>query len=384
MLEAGRFQKRGETGRVMTAEPALADQGGRETYLRLTAITKKFGDFTALRDISLEVFANEFVLFLGPSGCGKTTLLRIIAGLDVQTAGLIEQSGREISSLPPAERDYGIVFQSYALFPNLTVFKNVAYGLESERVKKGDVARRVEELLDLVGIETERNKYPAQLSGGQQQRVAVARAIATSPGLLLLDEPLSALDARVRVHLRHELKRLQQRLGITTIMVTHDQGEALTMADRIVVMNHGVIEQIGTPKDIYEHPATPFVADFIGAMNLLPARVVAENRVKLGDLELTCDIDGIGNGEAVTVAIRAEDILVGDSEGKERNSFVAQIDELNYVGSFYRVILSADAIGEVRLTADFPINAVRDLQLSVGASLQVALLDKFVRVFVRT
>jgi iron(III) transport system ATP-binding protein len=200
----------------------------------------------------------------------------------------------------------------------------------------------------------------------------------------LLDEPLSALDARVRVHLRHELKRLQQRLGITTIMVTHDQGEALTMADRIVVMNHGVIEQIGTPKDIYEHPATPFVADFIGAMNLLPARVVAENRVKLGDLELTCDIDGIGNGEAVTVAIRAEDILVGDSEGKERNSFVAQIDELNYVGSFYRVILSADAIGEVRLTADFPINAVRDLQLSVGASLQVALLDKFVRVFVRT
>jgi iron(III) transport system ATP-binding protein len=174
MLEAGRFQKRGETGRVMTAEPALADQGGRETYLRLTAITKKFGDFTALRDISLEVFANEFVLFLGPSGCGKTTLLRIIAGLDVQTAGLIEQSGREISSLPPAERDYGIVFQSYALFPNLTVFKNVAYGLESERVKKGDVARRVEELLDLVGIETERNKYPAQLSGGQQQRVAVA------------------------------------------------------------------------------------------------------------------------------------------------------------------------------------------------------------------
>ena len=240
----------------MTAEPALADQGGRETYLRLTAITKKFGDFTALRDISLEVFAGEFVFFLGPSGCGKTTLLRIIAGLDVQTAGLIEQSGREISSLPPAERDYGIVFQSYALFPNLTVFKNVAYGLESERANKGDVARRVEELLDLVGIGTERNKYPAQLSGGQQQRVAVARAIATSPGLLLLDEPLSALDARVRDHLRHELKQLQQRLGITTIMVTHDQGEALTMADRIVVMNHGIIEQIGTPKDIYEHPAT--------------------------------------------------------------------------------------------------------------------------------
>ncbi len=368
----------------MTAEPTLPDQGGRETYLRLTTITKKFGDFTALHDISLEVFAGEFILFLGPSGCGKTTLLRIIAGLDVQTAGLIEQSGREISSLPPAERDYGIVFQSYALFPNLTVFKNVAYGLESEGAKKGDVARRVEELLDLVGIGTERNKYPAQLSGGQQQRVAVARAIATSPGLLLLDEPLSALDARVRDHLRHELKQLQQRLGITTIMVTHDQGEALTMADRIVVMNHGIIEQIGTPKDIYEHPATPFVADFIGAMNLLPARVVAENRVKLGDLELTCDVDGIGNGEAVTVAIRAEDVLVGDSEGKERNSFVAQIDELNYVGSYYRVILSADAIGEVRLTADFPINAVRDLQLFVGASLQIALLDKFVRVFVRT
>lgn len=368
---------------MVTVESALPAQGGQDSYLRLKSITKKFGDFTALQDISLEVYQGEFILFLGPSGCGKTSLIRIIAGLETQTGGLIEQSGREISALPPAQRDFGIVYQSYALFPNLTVFKNVAYGLESDRMKKGDIARRVAELLDLVGLPGERNKYPAQLSGGQQQRVAVARAIATSPGLLLLDEPLSALDARVRVHLRHELKRLQRSLGITTIMVTHDQGEALTMADRIVVMNHGVIEQIGTPKDIYQNPTTPFVADFVGTMNFLPAVVVGENRVKLGTLELTCDVDGVGDGEAVTVAVRAEDIMVGDVEGMDGISFVARIDELDFVGSYYRASLTADAIGKVQLTADFPINAVRDLRLSVGASLSVALLDKYVRVFAR-
>ncbi len=216
-------------------------------YLKIENVTKKFGDFKALDDVSMEVFEGEFVCFLGPSGCGKTTLLRAIAGLDIQTFGRIEQAGRDISALPPSERDFGIVFQSYALFPNLTVVRNVAYGLENRKLPRAKIKARVGELLKLVGLSGQDNKYPAQLSGGEQQRVALARALATSPGLLLLDEPLSALDARVRVRLRHEIKALQHDLGVTTIMVTHDQEEALTMADRIVVMNQGKIEQIGTP-----------------------------------------------------------------------------------------------------------------------------------------
>ncbi|HHI82784.1 MAG TPA: ATP-binding cassette domain-containing protein, partial [Rhizobiales bacterium] len=219
-----------------------------------------FGSFTALKDISLDVDEGEFVCFLGPSGCGKTTFLRAIAGLDIQTAGTIEQAGIDISALPPAKRDFGIVFQSYALFPNLTVEKNIAYGLENSGRPRSAVKARVEELLELVGLPEQAKKYPTQLSGGQQQRIALARAIATSPGLLLLDEPLSALDAKVRTHLRHEIKDLQDKLGITTIMVTHDQEEALTMADRIVVMDHGVIEQSGSPQDIYSRPASLFVA----------------------------------------------------------------------------------------------------------------------------
>ena len=198
-------------------------QGKGAPYLRISALTKMFGPFTALKDISLQIYEGEFVCFLGPSGCGKTTLLRAIAGLDIQTTGKIQQAGQDISALPPSERDFGIVFQSYALFPNMSVNKNIAYGLENRKTSKKDIRRRVEELLELVGLPEQGDKYPAQLSGGQQQRIALARAIAVSPGLLLLDEPLSALDAKVRVHLRHEVKDLQRRLGITTVMVTHDQ-----------------------------------------------------------------------------------------------------------------------------------------------------------------
>ena len=228
--------------------------------------------------------AGEFVCFLGPSGCGKTTLLRSIAGLDPQTSGTIEQGGRDVSNLPPAARDFGIVFQSYALFPNLTVAANVGYGLTSRRQPRAQTAARVAELLALVGLADQGAKYPGQLSGGQQQRVALARALAISPGLLLLDEPLSALDARVRVRLRQEIKELQRRVGVTTIMVTHDQEEALTMADRIVVMNHGRIEQIGSPSEIYRNPATAFVADFIGAMTFIPGEALDPTHVQIGSL----------------------------------------------------------------------------------------------------
>ena len=353
----------------------------RERYLYLERITRRFGRFTALQGVSLEVSKGEFVVVLGPSGCGKTTLLRIIAGLERQTSGLIWQSGREISALPPSHRDYGIVFQSYALFPNLTVYRNIAYGLESQRLRKADIARRVGELLELVGLEEARDKFPAQLSGGQQQRVAVARAIATSPGLLLLDEPLSALDARVRVHLRRELKELQRRLGITTIMVTHDQGEALTLADRIVVMNDGVIEQIGPPLEIYQVPGTAFVADFVGTMNFLAASVVAPNRVRLGRLELTCHVDSARVGQPVTIAVRAEDIRVRDIGGSATNAFAAHVDALEFLGSYCRASLSSEALAGVRLTADFPMEAVRDLGIREGDTRPVALPSALIRVF---
>src|SRR6185369_6074107 len=242
----------------------LSESDSAATALTIRGIHKRFDRFGALQQIDLTVRQGEMLCLLGPSGCGKTTLLRIIAGLETQSGGTIVQNGRDISQLPPVKRDYGIVFQSYALFPNLTIAENVAYGLVNRRKPRAEVKARVEELLTMVGLPTSGDKYPGQLSGGQQQRIALARALATSPRLLLLDEPLSALDALERIRLRGEIRRLQQQLGVTTIMVTHDQEEALSMADRIVVMNHGVIEQIGTPHEVYERPATPFVADFVG------------------------------------------------------------------------------------------------------------------------
>ena len=207
------------------SEQQAVNSENAKPYLQIDRLTKKFGDFFALDNVSLDVFEGEFIFFLGPSGCGKTTFLRAIAGLDIQTSGTVRQAGKDISALPPSERDFGIVFQSYALFPNLSSEKNIAFGLENQKFGKADIARRVSELLEMVGLPDQGKKYPAQLSGGQQQRIALARALATSPGLLLLDEPLSALDAKVRTHLRHEMKALQRRLGVTTVMVTHDQEE---------------------------------------------------------------------------------------------------------------------------------------------------------------
>lgn len=345
-----------------------------EPYLKIGNLTKRFGDFTALSDITLEVFEGEFVCFLGPSGCGKTTLLRAIAGLDIQTYGTVEQAGRDVSSLPPAERDFGIVFQSYALFPNLTIEKNIAYGLENHKQPANKIRDRVTELLQLVGMPEQGKKYPAQLSGGQQQRVALARAIAISPGLLLLDEPLSALDAKVRVKLRHEIKELQRKLGITTIMVTHDQEEALTMADRIVVINNGLIEQVGTPEQIYREPATRFVADFIGSMNFLPATKVSENRVRIGQSEFSCSdaagSDEIKSDQPVHAAIRPEDIFVGDASS---NYIDVTVDSIEFLGSFVRADLSSPQLDGLILLADFSANLVRSESLSAGSQIRISL-----------
>ncbi|MDJ0955662.1 MAG: putative 2-aminoethylphosphonate ABC transporter ATP-binding protein [Arenicellales bacterium] len=353
----------------------------QQPYLRITDLTKKFGAFTALDKISLEIFDGEFVCFLGPSGCGKTTLLRAIAGLDIQTYGRIEQGGQDISALPPTERDFGIVFQSYALFPNMTVSKNIAYGLENRNAGKKEIAQRVEELLELVGLPEQAQKYPAQLSGGQQQRIALARALATSPGLLLLDEPLSALDAKVRVHLRHEIRSLQERLDVTTVMVTHDQEEALTMADRIVIMNDGIIEQVGTPLEVYREPETVFVADFIGTMNFISGTIDGVQTVAVGGQSLRCNTDGLASGSQVTVAVRPEDIVVHEVEGEHENIFNVVVAEVEFLGSFVRADLVADQFGDNRMRADFSINLIRRLNIEEGANISVLIPAERIRVY---
>ena len=370
-----------EESRVGAADP-------RRPYLRIRDLTKRFGTFTALKDISLDVQEGEFVCFLGPSGCGKTTLLRAIAGLDVQTTGTIEQAGRDISSLPPAQRDFGIVFQSYALFPNLTVDRNIAYGLENKGLARPDITVRVAELLKLVGMPEQGVKYPAQLSGGQQQRVALARALATSPGLLLLDEPLSALDAKVRVHLRHEVRTLQERLGVTTIMVTHDQEEALTMADRIVVMNQGVIEQIGTPDEVYRDPRTLFVADFIGEMNRLAAVVTDSTHVDVSGAVLTCAEHGLAPGTPAVVALRPEDIVphvTARTDGKPlaSNMIEATLGELEFLGASWRAYLESAWLPGQRMVGAFSANAVRRLSLAEGMRLTLEFPSARMKVFPR-
>src|SRR5690242_4787108 len=318
-------------------------------FLELRDIRKEFGDFAALKGVSLGVKQGELVCFLGPSGCGKTTLLRIVAGLEVQSAGTIVQAGRDISRLPPMERDYGIVFQSYALFPNLDVASNVAYGLVNRRTPRAQREERVRELLALVGMPDAGPKFPGQLSGGQQQRVALARALATSPGLLLLDEPLSALDARVRVRLRQEIRALQRRVGITTIMVTHDQEEALAMADRIVVMNHGVIEQVGTPTEIYRDPTSPFVADFVGKINVLAGRLRPGRHLDIGDSRFACEHDTDAERE-VKVYLRPEDVLARPIAPGDSNVFSGAIEKIEFLGSYCLVRVTSPEIGQQPVT----------------------------------
>ena len=360
-------------------------------YLQIENLWKAFGDFIALQDVTLDINEGEFVCFLGPSGCGKTTLLRAIAGLDLQSRGRIIQEGRDVSVLPPAERDFGIVFQSYALFPNLTIRKNIAFGLENAGRGKAEVTQRVDELLQLVGLPEQGDKYPAQLSGGQQQRIALARAIATSPGLLLLDEPLSALDAKVRVRLRREIKTLQRELGVTTIMVTHDQEEALAMADRIVVINEGAIEQTGTPTEVYSDPLTLFVADFIGEMNQFPATVVGPTQLQIGGAVFASRTHEFSMDTAVVAAIRPDNIVPHSGDFAEHNGesnfHRVTLEDMEFLGSFWRCRLNNSSFARSGLTdggldqgpesgglvADFSANAVRRLNLNPGQEMVVQL-----------
>ncbi|OLU22219.1 sulfate ABC transporter ATP-binding protein [Pseudomonas sp. PA15(2017)] len=340
--------------------------------LQIRGIHKGFGTFKALDGVSLDVEAGELVCLLGPSGCGKTTLLRCIAGLERQEQGSLHFAGRDVSTLPPQTRDYGILFQSYALFPNLTVTQNVAYGLSGRG--RDEVRRRVDEMLELVGLSGSGHKYPAQLSGGQQQRVALARALAPSPSLLLLDEPMSALDAQVREHLCGELRSLQRQLGITTLMVTHNQEEAMLMADRIAVMNQGRIEQYATPQAIYNAPATPFVAQFVGQGNWLPfERDGAHARVGQLSIRLADTAQGVGG----RLFCRPEAILVNPTLEQD-NLFAAQLHELTFLGNRCRVSFELDALPGHALLAEIAPEALPHLH---GKQIRVALPPRSLQVF---
>ncbi|MGK7914153.1 MAG: putative 2-aminoethylphosphonate ABC transporter ATP-binding protein [Prochloraceae cyanobacterium] len=328
---------------------------------------------------------NLSVCLLGPSGCGKTTLLRVIAGLEQQSSGRVIQDGKDVSRLSASKQDFGIVFQSYALFPNLTATQNIAYGLQNAKVSKAKLKARVAELLELVGLQELGNKYPAQMSGGQQQRVALARALALSPGLLLLDEPLSALDAQVRVKLRSEITQLQKRLGITTIMVTHDQTEALAMADRIVVMDRGYIAQVGTPNSVYQHPNTPFVANFIGVMNFLQGIVTSAEQVCCGNITLNTPKNYSSPETAVKIAIRPEDlnlIAVQEEESSSlSNILTAEIEDIEYLGSVYRLSLRPDGNAREVLLLDISAYEARDLDLSINTQIKIQLPPELIQVF---
>jgi iron(III) transport system ATP-binding protein len=353
--------------------------------LRLEGIHKAFGSFIALQDVDLAIDSGELVCFVGPSGCGKTTLLRIIAGLETQTRGRVIQNGKDISSAPPSARDYGIVFQSYALFPNLTIYDNVAYGLVNRRRARNEIQARVHELLKLVGLPDAGPKYPSQLSGGQQQRIALARALATAPALLLLDEPLSALDAKERERLRGEIRQLQRRVGVTTIMVTHDQEEALSMSDRVVVMNSGHIEQVGTPLEVYEKPATPFVADFLGKVNVLQATCVGSGRYRVGRVELATRANGIAAGSAVRLYLRPEDRVLADSGPIDQlpNALRGRVEHVDFLGTYCLAAMDVDGFDGQRMLVYFSLNQALEMGVREGASIPFALRGERVRVFAR-
>jgi len=311
----------------------------------LDGIRKVYGDVAAVETFSLDMHQGEIVSLLGPSGCGKTTTLRMLAGFVQPTEGTIRIAGTDVTRTPPYRRDTGMVFQSYGLFPHMTVAQNIAYGLDNRKVEKNAKRERVDEMLSLVELGVLRNRYPKELSGGQQQRVALARALAVRPAVLLLDEPFGALDARLRLRLRDEMHALIKSVNITTLFVTHDQEEALAMADRIVVMSHGIVEQIGTPLEIYDTPKSRFVAEFIGACNILPGTVNAEGRLVIDpDVSLPCQaVPGDYN-----VAIRPEAIkMVTSGNGPE--TYRANVLSSTYLGHAYRTIIQ---IGSLELLMD--------------------------------
>ena len=312
-------------------------------FLEIRNVSKAFGENWAVSDFNLQVEKGELISFLGPSGCGKTTTLRIVAGFEQPSSGSIIVDGEDITFKAPNQRKIGMVFQSYALFPNMTVAGNIGFGLKVNKWAKEDIDKRVAELLELIHMPELGPRYPYQLSGGQQQRVALARALALEPALLLLDEPLSALDAKIRVSLRAEIRDIQQNLGITAIYVTHDQEEALSLSDRVVVMNVGRMDQVGPPFEIYNFPKTEFVAQFVGTLNAVQVEVVnPENQTLLLDgqqIQAQSGIEGMRAGEKVMIAIRPERFSFV-SEGKKANVLDGTIENITFLGSIVRILVN--------------------------------------------
>jgi spermidine/putrescine transport system ATP-binding protein len=344
---------------------ATSDENGGEPSVSLRSVTKRFGDLTAVRSIDLDIAEGEFFTMLGPSGCGKTTTLRMIAGFEEPNGGRILIDGEDVARLPAHRRPTNTVFQSYALFPHLSVSDNVAYGLKRKHVNKGELKRRVHAELERVGLEAEAHRKPNQLSGGQQQRVALARAVVNLPKVLLLDEPLGALDLKLRKGLQIELKRIQREVGITFVYVTHDQEEALTMSDRIAVMNEGVIEQVGEPEQVYERPATTFVAGFIGVSNLMPGRVASVNADR-AEVELEAGVSveaaahGLSSGEPCHAVVRPEKLQIRRRTDPGPGGFPSvdgTVESSVYLGTSTQIVVRL--AGDVRMTVLVP-NADED------------------------
>jgi spermidine/putrescine transport system ATP-binding protein len=356
----------------MTPPADPASNGNPSVELR--DVTKRFGDFTAVDDLSLAIGEGEFFTLLGPSGCGKTTTLRMVAGFEETTEGQVLIDGADVVGLPPYKRPTNTVFQSYALFPHLSVTENVSFGLKRKGVDKAEVGRRVEEELERVGLAREANRRPAQLSGGQQQRVALARALVNLPKVLLLDEPLGALDLKLRKGLQVQLKRIQREVGITFIYVTHDQEEALTMSDRIAVMNHGKIEQVDDPELVYEKPSTTFVAGFIGVSNLMPGQVKkggASGEVELDTgVNVKANATGFKAGDRTQAVVRPEKLEIGDG-GRGNPSVEGLVESSLYLGTATQMIVQLP--GEVRMTVLVPNADEAERQKLPGGGAKVKL-----------
>jgi putative spermidine/putrescine transport system ATP-binding protein len=339
-------------------------------YLSLSNISKQFADSFAVQDFNLDIEKGEFVSFLGPSGCGKTTTLRMVAGFEVPTSGQIILNGADITEKAPNQRNVGMIFQAYALFPNMTVAQNIGFGLRVRKEPESAIKERVSEMIALINLEKHANKYPYQLSGGQQQRVALARALANRPQVLLLDEPLSALDAKIRVSLRSEIRSIQKKLGITAIFVTHDQEEALSISDRIVVMYEGKMEQVGTPFEIYNFPKTAFVANFVGTLNTAEAVIVDPEKgiVKMDGVQFESanQVEGQKRDDKVFVAIRPERLSFA-SEEKKANVVDCRIENITFLGSVVRIQIT---IGNTKFNMDTFNNPFLELP-KIGAMTQV-------------
>jgi putative spermidine/putrescine transport system ATP-binding protein len=339
-------------------------------YLDLKNVSKSFAGTLAVKDFNLEIEKGTLVAFLGPSGCGKTTTLRMIAGFELLDSGTITLDNADISSVPPNRRDIGMVFQSYALFPNLTVRENVAFGLEMKKTPKKDIEKRVNQVLEMVRLQETAKRFPHQLSGGQQQRIALARALAVQPRVLLLDEPLSALDAEVRVVLRGEIRRIQSELAITTVYVTHDQEEALSISDKVVVMNKGIIEQVGAPEEIYRAPRTRFVATFIGTANQFHGKVAGKDSVDCGLVLLKTEgLSEFSDGSPAVVLVRPENIQVQTEQPAEGswNAIPGVVETITFHGAVTR--LGVNAAGQ-RVVADITVSNTKPVALNQKIWLQ--------------